>query len=116
MAFQRAAAQDDVWEGAVISVQIDNVSVALYNLGGTIYATSNVCTHEDAWLSEGYLDGDCIECPLHQALYHVPTGEVRGGPADVPLRTFPIRIEGADVLVDIDGQAEGQVPGCAGCK
>ncbi len=72
MAWQRCASQDDVWEGTVLPVQVDGASVALYNLQGTIYATSNVCTHEEAWLSEGYLDGDCIECPLHQALYHVP--------------------------------------------
>ena len=115
MAWQRCSAYADVWEGVVLPVWVGDQSVALYNLRGTVYATSNVCTHEDAWLSEGYLDGDCIECPLHAALYHVPTGEVRAGPVSVPLRTYPIRIEGGGVFIDIEaeGAQSDLPPGCA---
>jgi nitrite reductase/ring-hydroxylating ferredoxin subunit len=47
------------------------------------------------------LDGDCIECPLHQALFHVPTGEVRSPPASAPLSTYPAKEEADRVLVDL---------------
>lgn len=102
MVWQRCAGQADVWDGVPLPVQVGDESIALYNIDGTIYATSNVCTHEDTWLSEGYFEADCIECPLHGALYHIPTGEVRGGPATVGLKTYPIRIEGADVFIDVE--------------
>lgn len=116
MAWERCVAQDDVWEGVVLAVQMGDHSIALYNIDGQIHATSNACTHEDAWLSEGYLEGDCIECPLHAAIYHVPTGEVRGGPPDIPpLPTYPIRIEAGEVFIDMD--AVNAAPGCGGaCK
>ncbi|MDO8277506.1 MAG: non-heme iron oxygenase ferredoxin subunit [Burkholderiaceae bacterium] len=102
MAWQRCAAQADVSPGAVLPVQVGEESVALYSIDGVIYATSNVCTHEEAWLSEGYLDGDCIECPLHAAVYEVRTGRLRGGPMCPDLKTYPIRIEGSEVFIDLD--------------
>jgi nitrite reductase/ring-hydroxylating ferredoxin subunit len=68
-------------------------SIALYWIEGGVYATSNVCTHADARLSDGHLDGHCIECPAHQALFDVRSGEAVAGPADVPLKTFACRLE-----------------------
>jgi len=53
-----------------------------------------------ARLSEGFLDGDCIECPVHQALFNVKTGEAVAPPAYQPVKTFPCRIEGDDILID----------------
>ncbi len=102
MAWQRCAAHDDVWNDCVLPVQVGGQSIALYNIAGTIYATSDICTHEHAHLSDGYIEGECIECPLHGALFHVPTGEVRGGPVTVALKTFPVRVEGSDVLIDVE--------------
>lgn len=101
MAWERCAARDEVWEGGVLGVDVQGVPLALFNIGGKFYATSNVCTHATALLSDGYVEGDCIECPLHQAQFHVPTGAVRGGPAEKPLKTYPIRVDGADVYVDL---------------
>jgi len=75
--------------------------VCLYNLGGRVYATDDICTHEEASLADGYIEGDCIECPLHQARFHIPTGEVRAPPADTNLRVFPVRLEGGEILVGI---------------
>jgi len=58
-----------------------------------------MCTHEEASLADGFIEGDCIECPLHQALFHIPSGEVRAAPATRPLRVYPIKLDGADILV-----------------
>jgi nitrite reductase/ring-hydroxylating ferredoxin subunit len=98
-----AARSSDLKDGSVLGVQVNGIKVALYRIEGTVYATSDVCTHEVAVLSDGYLDGDCIECPLHQALFHVPTGEVRSPPASAPIPTYPAKEEADCVLVDLPG-------------
>ena len=84
-----------------MGVKVNGLSVALYRIEGMVYATSDVCTHEFALLSEGYLDGDYIECPLHQALFHIPTGEVRSPPASEPISTYPAKEEADRVLVHL---------------
>jgi nitrite reductase/ring-hydroxylating ferredoxin subunit len=95
----RVAFVDAVPEGGTLQVDVAGEAVCLYNLGGKVYATQDVCTHEHAYLSEGFIDGDCIECPLHQALFHIPTGEVRNAPATEPLRIYPVRIESGAIEV-----------------
>jgi nitrite reductase/ring-hydroxylating ferredoxin subunit len=105
MVWHKVARTDDVGEGQVVAAGAAEVPIALYRIDGIVYATSEICTHAFARLSEGYLDGDCIECPIHQALFHVPTGEVRSPPATQPLRTFAVKIEGNSVLVEL-GEAQ----------
>jgi len=97
----KVAAVSDVPEGGTLAVEADKELVCLYNLGGRIYATDDICTHEEASLADGFIEGDCIECPLHQARFHIPTGEVRAPPADTELRVFPVNVEGNDILVGV---------------
>jgi len=97
----KVAAVSDVPEGGTLAVEADKELVCLYNLGGRIYATDDICTHEEASLADGFIEGDCIECPLHQARFHIPTGEVRAPPADTDLRVFPVNVEGTDILVGV---------------
>lgn len=94
------AAVADVPEGQALAVAVRGDAVCLYNLGGTVYATQDTCTHEEASLAEGFVDGDCIECPLHQALFHIPTGEARTAPASVALRIYPVRISAGTIEVN----------------
>lgn len=93
------AALADVPEGGTLAVAVEGEAVCLYNLAGQVYATQDTCTHADASLAEGFVDGDCIECPLHQALFHIPTGEARTGPATVNLRVFPVRVTAGTIEV-----------------
>jgi nitrite reductase/ring-hydroxylating ferredoxin subunit len=93
------AQASDLEDGNILGVRIKELRVALYRIEGSVYATNDVCTHDFALLSEGYLDGDCIECPLHQALFHVPTGEVRSPPASQPIPTYEAKEEAGNVLV-----------------
>lgn len=95
----KVASSDAVNEGGMLQVDVGGDPVCVYNLGGSLYATQDICTHEHAFLSEGYIDGDCIECPLHQALFHIPTGEVRGAPATENLRVYRVRVVGSDIEV-----------------
>lgn len=101
MAWHVAARVDEIPENEVIGVVVDGEPVALYKLGGMFYATSNVCTHEFALLSDGYVEGDCIECPLHQARFRIATGEVLAAPASEPIKTFPLKTEDGRILVDL---------------
>jgi nitrite reductase/ring-hydroxylating ferredoxin subunit len=99
VAWHVAARSIDVKEGEVLGVNVNRFPIALYRIEGKVYATRNVCTHEFALLSDGYLDGDCIECPLHQALFHVPTGEVRSEPADEPIQPYATKEESDSIHV-----------------
>jgi nitrite reductase/ring-hydroxylating ferredoxin subunit len=101
MAWTRAAAVAEVKERGVMDADIGGEEIALYWVDDVVYATHNVCTHAFARLSEGFLEGDCIECPIHQAMFNVKTGEVVAPPAYTAVKTYPCRIEGDDVLVDI---------------
>ena len=94
------AAAGAVSPGSTLRVAVRGEPVCLYNLEGRLYATQDECTHAEASLAEGYIDGDCIECPLHQALFHIPTGEVRAEPATENLRVYPVRIVGGAIEVD----------------
>jgi nitrite reductase/ring-hydroxylating ferredoxin subunit len=96
----------DVPEGQMLAVDVAGEPVCLYNLGGTVYATQNVCTHAEASLAEGYIDGDCIECPLHQALFDIRTGKVKSAPATEDLRVYPVRVEGDAIRVDATAPAD----------
>ena len=101
MMWHAVAKVGDVREGEVLGLTVGSESIALYRIQGQIYATANICTHAMALLSGGFLDGDCIECPIHQALFHVPTGEVRAAPAIEPLKSYRTRIESDEVFVEI---------------
>jgi nitrite reductase/ring-hydroxylating ferredoxin subunit len=101
MAWIRAAGVAEVKERGVMDAEVGGEDIALYWVDDAAYATHNVCTHAFARLSEGFLEGDCIECPIHQALFNVKTGEVVAPPAYDPIKIFPCRIEGDDVLVDV---------------
>ena len=97
----RVASLDEVPEGGTLQVEAAGESICLYNLSGRIHATQDSCTHEEASLAEGYVEGDCIECPLHQALFHIPTGKVRAPPATEDLRVYPVHVEGRDISVQV---------------
>ena len=90
---------DAVAPGATLRVAVGGEAVCLYNLDGRVYATQDVCTHAEASLADGYIDGDCIECPLHQALFHIPTGEVRAEPATENLKVFDVRVVSGAIQV-----------------
>lgn len=99
MAWHRAAAADEVPEGGVIEVMLAGTPIALYRLDGAFYATHNICTHAFARLSEGSVDADTIECPLHQGVFDIRTGEPLEGPVDEPIATYAVKVEDGAVYV-----------------
>ena len=75
--------------------------VAVYRLEDRYFATSDLCTHAQARLSEGEVVEGYIECPLHHALFEIATGKAMGGHAVVDLATFPVRLDGSRLLVEL---------------
>jgi nitrite reductase/ring-hydroxylating ferredoxin subunit len=100
----RVAAKGDVAEGACIGVRVGSKEVAIYHLpGGEFHATDNVCSHEYALLSDGWLENGCIECPLHAAQFDIRTGKAMSAPADEDIAVYKIKAEGDDLLVQLPG-------------
>jgi nitrite reductase/ring-hydroxylating ferredoxin subunit len=67
---------------------------AVFNVGGCFYATEGKCTHRKGELSKGKLDGSTVTCPKHGAQFNVTTGDVLRGPAEIPLKTYRVRVDG----------------------
>lgn len=97
-----AATRGDVPDEDVIAVSVDGVEIALYGVGGEVYATGNICTHGHARLCDGFLEGGEIECPLHQGRFDVRTGKAMCAPLTENIRIYPVKVEGGNVLVELD--------------
>ena len=101
MAWHEVAGGDALEEGQALGVVLGGEPVALCRSGGELYAVNNICTHELAILSEGYIEDGCIECPLHQGRFDLKTGEPRADPVTEPVRVYRVRTENGKVLVEI---------------
>jgi len=90
---------DEVPEDGTFRTFLGPEPICLYNTAGTIYATHDTCTHGQASLADGFIDGDKIECPLHQGMFHIPTGKAVGQPVTVDIKVYPVKTENGAVLV-----------------
>ena len=97
-----ALAAEDLPTDDVIGLAVARRDIAVYTVGDAIYATDNICTHGQARLCDGFLDGHEIECPLHQGKFDVRDGRPMCDPVTLPLRSYPVKIEGSRVFVKID--------------
>ena len=95
------AGKDDVPEDDVVGIDINEKSIALYQVEGEIYATDNICTHGNARLCDGFLEGHEIECPLHQGKFDIRNGKAMCAPLTEDIRTYPVKIDGDRVFVEI---------------
>jgi nitrite reductase/ring-hydroxylating ferredoxin subunit len=74
-------------------------AVAVANVGGTYYAFDDTCTHKRCSLAEGDLDGTVVTCICHGSQFDVTSGAVLQGPAETPVGSYPVRVEGSDLQV-----------------
>jgi naphthalene 1,2-dioxygenase system ferredoxin subunit len=91
-AWLAVASLDDFAASDAIAVDVGGREVAIYLVDGHVYATANRCTHGDASLCDGFLEGHEIECPFHQGRFDVRSGTATGVPAEVALATWPARL------------------------
>jgi nitrite reductase/ring-hydroxylating ferredoxin subunit len=82
-------------------VVVGEQAIALYNLGGQIHATDDVCTHGLASLSMGFIDGDLIECPLHGGAFEIATGKAAKPPCVEDIRIFPVKVEDGTIYIGL---------------
>jgi 3-phenylpropionate/trans-cinnamate dioxygenase ferredoxin subunit len=99
--FVSVARVDDVAPGRTRQVFVGEQAIAICNVGGEFFAISDVCTHDAYYLSDGRLDGDEIECPMHAAVFNVRSGEVEIPPAEKDLATFRCRVVDGVVQVEV---------------
>lgn len=97
-----AAAVGDLPQDDVIGVRVAGRDIALYSVDGEVYATDNICTHGQARLCDGFLEGHEIECPLHQGKFDVRSGKPTCAPVTEHIRTYPVRIEASRVYLALD--------------
>src|SRR5262245_8150431 len=81
---------DEVKEGGAKRVELaGRARIAVFRIRGAFYATDDLCTHAQASLSEGQIDGEVVTCPAHFATFHIPTGRPLGFPATREIRVYP---------------------------
>ena len=98
--FVKVAQTSEVAPGQIVFVQADGKDISLLNINGQFYAVSDVCSHEECNMSDGgELEGETIICPCHASAFDVRTGAVANPPATAPIETYPVRVEGTDILV-----------------
>jgi len=97
--FQVVASCSDVPRGKSLCVQFAGREVLLCHTAEGIYAVDNLCTHAEARLCEGKLKGQRILCPLHGAAFDVRDGSALSRPATIALSTYPVKVEGEDILI-----------------
>jgi p-cumate 2,3-dioxygenase ferredoxin component len=97
----RICAASEIAEGEIKGAELpDGQRVALYNIGGKIYATSDTCTHGEALLSEeGLLSGNIVECTFHFGTFDATTGAALTAPCTEALKKFSVEVVDGDVYV-----------------
>jgi 3-phenylpropionate/trans-cinnamate dioxygenase ferredoxin subunit len=101
MAFERACAVSDVTNANPAAVTVGGVAVAVVRQGDDFYAIYDECSHAAIPLSEGEVEDGEIECWLHGSRFDLRTGKPSGPPATEPVPTYPVRVDGDDLLVDV---------------
>jgi len=103
----RVCATAAVPAGTVRRVSVEGLPpVAVYNLDDRFFITDDTCTHGQASLSEGVIDGEMIECPLHGGCFSIQTGEPLAFPAAVPIRTYRVQVVGDEIFAEAANDRE----------
>jgi 3-phenylpropionate/trans-cinnamate dioxygenase ferredoxin subunit len=106
MSFERVCGRSEVPEDGALRVELPDLDVAIVDFDGRLFAIEDVCSHAEVALSDGEveeIDGaPTIECALHGSCFDLRTGEPTNLPATEPVPVYPVRVEGDDVLVDVD--------------
>ena len=102
MGYVKAAGESEIIEGEVKTVHTKYGRIGLTRVNNEICAFEDVCTHDDGSLAGGELNGEVITCPRHGAQFNIKTGAVLKMPATEDIEVYPVRVNGADVEVELD--------------
>lgn len=101
MGWHEVPGGESLGEDEAMAVAVEQHPIALCRSNGELHALHNVCTHQFALLSDGYVEAGCIECPLHQGRFDLKTGAPLGPPVTEPVRTYPVKTENGKVYVHV---------------
>ncbi|MHC5022315.1 MAG: non-heme iron oxygenase ferredoxin subunit [Planctomycetota bacterium] len=99
--YVRVASANDLPDGSCLRVEVEGRPITVFNVDGEYFAVDDTCTHAEASLAEGELINEEIVCPLHFATFNIRTGECTGPPASEDLATYPVRLSGEGVEIEI---------------
>ena len=103
MAYVKACEADELWEGDMVEVDVnDHVVVLVWPNGGEIHAYQGICPHQDIPLVEGKFDGEKVICRAHLWQFDAVTGKGIN-PSDCALAEYPVKVDGDDILVETEG-------------
>lgn len=94
--------QDDIPLHEMRCVSLTDRNVVVAHTADGWYVADEMCTHEDARLCDGNLNGILVKCPLHGSRFDLTTGAVLDDPADEPLKIYPVTIEGRNVFITLE--------------
>ena len=97
--YTKVASLSELSSGEMKMVTLGEEDILLANVDGKIHAVSDLCSHADASLSDGYIEEGEVECPLHGSRFNLTTGEALNLPADEQLKVYEIKVEGDDIFV-----------------
>ena len=92
---------DDVAVGTALKVETEGLSLAVFNVDGAFYVLDDQCTHGPGSLSEGYIEGDVVECNFHNGQFNIRTGEVVLPPCMIPMKTYAASVENGKVVIEV---------------
>lgn len=99
--YRKVSKTRELSPGKAVAVEVEGHRIALFHAEGRIYAIGDTCTHRGGPLSEGVLTGTSVACPWHGAEFDVRTGQVLGPPAERPVASYPVRVSGEDIEVEV---------------
>jgi nitrite reductase/ring-hydroxylating ferredoxin subunit len=92
---------DEVAVGTALKVEAQGLTLAVFNVDGAFYVLDDLCTHGPGSLSEGYIEGDVVECNFHNGQFNIRTGEVVLPPCMIPAKTYPATVEDGKVMIEV---------------
>ena len=101
MTFVRVASRSELREGTPLCVEVRGTRIALFRIGEEIHALQDQCTHLGGPLSEGFVEGEEVECPWHSARFNLKTGEALSPPAFEGVRIYPVRVTGDEIEIEV---------------
>jgi nitrite reductase/ring-hydroxylating ferredoxin subunit len=93
----------DVAAGTALKVELEKegLTLAVFNIDGEFYVLDDMCTHGPGSLSEGFIDGDVVECNFHNGQFNIRTGEVVLPPCIIPMKTYPVTVENGKIVIEV---------------
>ena len=99
--YVRVGLAREIREGSAEVFDVGDRKIAVFHLADGYYAIDDICTHDGGPLASGEIEGDDAICPRHGARFNIKTGAVRSLPAVTPVESYPVRIEGEEILIGV---------------